>query len=77
MNKKYPKINRKEMVNKMGVCPHCKQHALNYDAIIFEGDSCAYFPYRCKNCGLEGEEWYHLEFSGHNIYDSEGNVFEL
>ena len=26
---------------------------------------------------LEGEEWYSMEFIGHNVYDKEGNLIEV
>ena len=47
-----------------------------YGAIQLEGES-AYFPYKCNNCGLEGEEWYSMEFIGHNVYDESGELIEL
>ena len=33
--------------------------------------------YKCKNCGLEGEEWYSMQFTGHNIYNENGDCIEL
>lgn len=67
----------KDYKNEMGYCPKCKEQNLEYGAIELEGDYGAYFPYKCNNCGLEGEEWYSMEFVGHNIYDENGEVIEL
>lgn len=73
---KYPKIDENNLENSMGVCPYCKEQDLEYGAIQLEGE-CAYFPYKCNNCGLEGEEWYSMEFTGHNVYDENGELIEL
>ena len=75
-NEKYPKIDINNLENRIGVCPHCKEKELEYGTIELEGE-CAYFPYKCSNCGLEGEEWYFMEFTNHIIYDEDGNDIEL
>lgn len=75
-DRNYPKIDIKDLKNSMGVCPHCKEQELEYGSIQLEGEN-AYFPYKCCNCGLEGEEWYYMEFTGHNVYDKEGNLIEV
>ena len=75
-NKEYPKINKDKLMNRAGHCPNCKESNLDYGAVQFESNLC-YFPYKCNNCGLEGEEWHLLEFAGHNIYDEDGNVIEV
>lgn len=62
--------------NKQGECPKCHESNLDYESIRLEGEM-AYFPYKCNNCGQEGEEWYSMEFAGHNVYDEEGNLIEL
>lgn len=62
--------------NKMGYCPKCNENNLEYQSIRLEGEM-AYFPYICKNCGQEGEEWYSMEFAGHNIIDEEGNEHDV
>lgn len=72
----YPKIKKENLINKMGICPNCKEKNLNYGAVQFE-NVFAYFPYKCNNCGLEGEEWYSMEFAGHNVYDENGEEIEL
>lgn len=74
--KKYPKIDINELENSMGVCPYCKEQNLDYGAIQLEGEM-AYFPYKCYNCGLEGEEWYSMEFTGHNVYNEDSELIEL
>lgn len=35
-----------------------------------------YFPWKCLTCKHEGEEWYSLEFVGHNVIDENGNNIE-
>ena len=42
--------------NDVGTCPRCDGANLDYDAVRFEGDMC-YFPWHCKECGQDGEEW--------------------
>lgn len=74
--KKYPKIDKNNLENSIGVCANCKEHNLDYGAIELEGEN-AYFPYKCNNCGLEGKEWYYMDFIGHSIYDENGEVIEL
>ena len=66
----------KEIINNQGICPVCGQMIDNYESIQFEGDM-AYFPWHCDKCGTDGEEWYSLEFAGHNYYDKEGNKIIL
>ena len=69
-------MKKEELTNKQGICPRCGEIIDNYQEIQFEGDMC-YFPWHCDNCGLEGEEWYSLEFNGHNIIDENGEEIEL
>lgn len=69
-------MKTKEYVNEEGHCPKCDSTDLNYGAVEFEGDMC-YFPYTCNECGTHGEEWYRLDFEGHNVYEEDGNVIEL
>ena len=65
-----------EYANRQGECPKCHSTRLNYGAIR-HFDDASYFPYKCKDCGQEGEEWYDLQFIGHNIYTEDGEVIEL
>lgn len=62
--------------NEQGVCPKCGGGSLDYEAARFEDDMC-YFPYTCEECGQEGEEWYSLDFQGHNIITEDGETVEL
>lgn len=63
--------------NNAGNCPICNQDsALDYAEIQFDGDMC-WFPWRCGECGAEGEEWYKLTFIGHNVYNEEGDCIEI
>lgn len=63
--------------NESGVCPRCGGIHLNYGVLEVQDDMMAYYPYTCEDCGLQGEEWYKLEFQGHNIYDENGELIEL
>ena len=64
--------------NKVGVCPFCNQEGtLDYDCVNNEDDNMCYYKWYCLNCGHEGEEWYHLEFVGHNVIDENGNCIEI
>lgn len=65
-----------EYANRQGECPKCHSTRLDYGAIR-HFDDASYFPYKCKDCGQEGEEWYDLQFIGHNIYTKDGDVVEL
>lgn len=62
--------------NEQGVCPKCGSHNLEYDVISIECEAC-FYPYTCNDCGQEGEEWYSMEFTGHNVYDENGEIIEL
>ena len=58
-------------INNSGVCPVCGELIEDYGSMEFEGDM-GYFPWHCHNCNTDGEEWYNLEFAGHNYYDENG-----
>lgn len=62
--------------NNAGYCPFCGENNLEYGTVVFEGEMC-YFPWKCLTCEHEGEEWYSLEFIGHNVIDEIGNNIEL
>lgn len=62
--------------NKQGHCPHCDSNNLEYGALEFEREMF-YFPFECKECGQIGEEWYYMEFSGHNVVNEEGKREEV
>lgn len=53
-----------------GYCPVCHSDNVDYESIELQ-EGMAYFPYTCKNCGTQGEEWYNLQFEGHMIDDLE------
>lgn len=47
-----------------GICPVCGSDALEYPAS--EGDNVeGIYPWRCEDCGAEGEEQYTVTFNGH------------
>lgn len=62
--------------NEQGKCPKCNGMNLDYQPVDFE-DNMLYFRWKCEDCGQEGEEWYRMDFQGHNVYDEEGNIIEL
>lgn len=62
--------------NKQGICPYCNSDDLEYGCVEFEGDMC-YFPFTCNSCDKQGEEWYNMDFSGHNVFDEEGTNIEV
>lgn len=69
-------MDKEKYTNKQGYCPKCGGYNLNYCSAEFT-DSMLYFPYECDDCGQVGEEWYSMEFAGHNIYDKNGEIIEL
>lgn len=69
-------MNKDGYQNRQGECPKCGSLNLDYQAIKYEGEMC-YYPYKCEDCGQEGEEWYRLEFNGHNVITDDGDIIEL
>lgn len=63
--------------NEMGTCPMCNGNMLNYDSIEVEDDMLVYYKWCCLDCGCEGEEWYELNFVGHNIIADNGDNIEI
>lgn len=61
--------------NEQGLCPKCESNNLDYGCVQFDGNMC-YFPYICAECGTQGEEWYSMEFEGHNI-KTENDLIEI
>lgn len=61
--------------NEQGKCPYCNSLELEYGVAEFQHDELVFYPWKCKHCGRTGEEWYELNFIGHN--DDEGNIIEL
>lgn len=59
--------------NEMGHCPYCYSNYLDYGSVEFEDNMC-YFPWQCYGCGRTGEEWYSMEFAGHNVNTEDGNI---
>lgn len=52
--------------NEMGTCPMCNGCNLDYGCADFVEDM-VYYPWTCADCRAEGEEWYKLDFVGHNV----------
>lgn len=69
-------INKGDYMNRQGECPKCGGYQLDYQPLKYADDMC-YYPYKCKECGQEGEEWYRLEFQGHNVITEDGDYVEL
>lgn len=68
--------NKQDYKNEQGVCPKCGSYSLDYKTAEFT-ESMLYYPYKCEDCGQEGEEWYSMDFQGHNIYTETGDCIEL
>ena len=62
----------KYVSNTQGECPVCGEKNLDYGAAEFE-DEMMYFPWTCGSCSAQGEEWYSMEFAGHNVNTEEGS----
>lgn len=62
--------------NEQGICPLCKSEKLEYGALNLEGDM-AYFKWECEECGARGEEWYEMNFAGHNVENENGDLIEI
>lgn len=69
-------MNKEGYKNEQGYCPKCHGYNLNYQPAEFE-DTMVVFPYKCEDCGQEGEEWYNLDFAGHNVYADNGEIIQL
>ena len=69
-------MNKEDYKNEQGYCPKCHGYNLDYQPVEMEDTMC-YYRYKCEDCGQEGEEWYNMEFAGHNIYTEDGDVIEL
>ena len=60
--------------NIAGDCPVCGGRDMDYRALELEGEM-SYYPWTCNLCGATGEEWYSMEFAGHNVdMETEGLV---
>ena len=67
---------KKKLTNLAGECPFCQSTNLDYGVIELV-DDMQYYPWRCKDCGHKGEEWYELKFTGHNIITEKGDSIEV
>ena len=56
-----------------GVCPFCHQETLDFGAAEFIDNNMVY-PWKCTTCNHEGEEWYELNFIGHNADALAGEI---
>lgn len=69
-------MKKEDYYNQQGRCPKCGECTLDYQSAEYLDDIC-YYKYICEKCGQEGEEWYRLDFQGHNIYTEDGDMIEL
>ena len=76
VNERYKRLGIENYINEMGKCPRCKGMNLDYGVVQHEESMC-YYPYTCEDCGLQGEEWYNMDFAGHNIITENGDNIEL
>lgn len=44
-----------------GKCPICGSENVDWETCINEGDQL-YYPFSCGDCGINGEEWYSLNY---------------
>lgn len=65
------------MKNEQGICPFCGSENLGYGCMELEDGEMVYYPWTCNNCKREGEEWYELNFQGHNIITKDGDNMEV
>ena len=56
----------KILSNKQGQCPYCNSNSITYSSMELE-DNMVYYPCTCDNCKRYFEEWYELNFTGHNV----------
>ena len=47
-----------------GICPVCGNEDLTFEGMRADGDLNIY-PWKCDECGAEGEEQYTVTFNGH------------
>lgn len=47
-----------------GICPVCESETLAYGEMRTDATGNIY-PWKCNNCGAEGEETYEVTFTGH------------
>lgn len=48
-------MSKEDYMNRQGECPKCGGMNLDYQAIKYADEMC-YYPYKCEDCGQEGEE---------------------
>lgn len=69
-------MDLRNFTNEQGMCPRCNSFNLDYESARFEYNMVT-FPWQCKDCGLDGEEWHEMNFVGHNVIDENGNNTDL
>ena len=76
MNGKEKEMDKKDYMNVQGRCPKCHGYNLDYQPIDYADDMC-FYRYTCDDCGQQGEEWYSMQFAGHNIATEDDDWIEL
>lgn len=61
--------------NAQGVCPVCGKNTLDYGDMEERGNAL-YYNWHCLNCNNDGEEWYRLEFDGHEVLDEKNQLWK-
>lgn len=61
-------INEFYKSNREGHCPQCDSDNLDYESCRQSRyqDGEEYFPYTCRHCGFQGEEWFSVIFNTHH-----------
>lgn len=49
-----------------GTCPYCESWSIDYEPPQFEDDMVNYMA-KCRVCGNVFQEWYKMNFIGHNV----------
>ncbi len=63
--------------NRQGECPICNGHNIMHEHIDYGDGDYVYYPWKCEDCSAQGEEWYKLEFVGHNLYNEQGDLIVI
>ena len=54
-------------MREIGKCPKCGSMYLDYGTLV-DRYHYVYYPFKCEDCGTEGEERYNTEFDDMVVY---------
>ncbi len=57
----------KTVASTQGKCPNCKSEDIDYGVMIPQ-DEFVFYPFTCNECGVEGKEYYNLEYTETDYY---------